>query len=74
MDNKVQIGRRVWHVRKKIMHKTQEEFAELLDTTPESVGNWERGVVFPSIQTIARIAERCGVSADYLLGINHSSK
>lgn len=69
MDNQVKIGGRIWHLRKEVMHKTQEEFAELLDVTPEAVGLWERGIVFPSIHNIARIAERCGVSSDYLLGI-----
>lgn len=72
MDTKEQIGKRIWHMRTKVLNKTQEEFAEMIDITPETVGNIERSVVFPSLHTVARIAERCGVTTDYLLGINSS--
>lgn len=37
MDSKVEIGKRVWHIRKKIIHKTQEDFAELVNTIPETI-------------------------------------
>lgn len=69
MDSKEKIGKKVWHIRRGLL-KTQEEFSELIDTTPETVSNVERGVVLPSLQTVANIAEQCGVSTDYLIGVN----
>lgn len=73
MHGKVEIGDKLWHLRNDVLHLTQEELAEKLGITPESVGNIERAVCFPSIHTLARIAEVCGVTTDYLLGINVSS-
>ena len=70
MHGKADIGDQVWHLRKNVLHLTQEEFAEEIGITPESVGNIERAVCFPSLHTLARIAEVCGVTTDYLLGIN----
>ena len=69
MSDTKEIGKRVWSLRKEVMHMTQEEFAELIDTTPETVSNIERCVVVPSLITIIKIAECCKVSADYLLDI-----
>lgn len=71
MDEKIDIGKRVWHLRNEVLHQTQEEFAELIDVTPETISNLERSVVFPSVQTIIKLAEKCGVTTDYLLGIKH---
>lgn len=69
MDEKIEIGKRVWHLRTEVLQMTQEAFAELVDITPETVGNIERAVCFPSLPTIVRIAEACKVTTDYLLGI-----
>ena len=69
MNSKIDIGKKVWSIRKEILKKTQEEFAEIIDTTPETIGNLERSVVYPSLRTIARIAECCGHSVDDILGI-----
>lgn len=69
MDEKIEIGKRIWHMRTEVLHQTQEEFAEFIDVTPETVGNIERAVCYPSLKTIVRIAEACGVTTDYLLGV-----
>lgn len=63
------IGDIVRQLRKESTHKTQEQFAELIDTSPETVSNIERGLVVPNTKTLINIAERCNVSLDYILGI-----
>ena len=62
------IGEIVRTLRKESSHKTQEQFAELIDTTPETVSNIERGIVMPNTKTLINIAEACNVSIDYILG------
>lgn len=47
---------------------TQAELAEKLHFTYQAVSNWERGVTEPDIDTILRLCEYFGVSADELLG------
>ncbi len=69
MDTREGIGKKVRHIRKE-MQKSQEEFAELIDVTPETVSNLERGLVFPCLRTAVYIAERCEVSLDDLLDID----
>jgi transcriptional regulator with XRE-family HTH domain len=46
---------------------TQEQLAEKLDVSVESVSHIERGTRLPSIQVFIKIIEVLGVSADYLL-------
>lgn len=68
MNDLKTIGRIVREIRKSGMYKTQESFAELIDTTPETVSNIERGLVFLNTNTLASISEKCDISADYILG------
>ena len=46
---------------------TQEQFAELIEKTPQYVSDLERGVYGVSLETLKTICERLSVSADDLL-------
>lgn len=48
---------------------TQAEFADFLGLSRPTVGLYESGQRIPDAQVLKRIAEKCGVSADYLLGL-----
>lgn len=52
---------------------SQKELARLLNTTNSSVCDWERGRSEPNLETVALIARRFEVSADYLLGLEDES-
>ena len=47
---------------------TQEQLAEKLCVTPQSVSKWENDVTAPDIQLLPQIADYFGVSTDDLLG------
>lgn len=46
---------------------TQEQLAEELDVTRQSVSKWESGASFPEMETLLKICERYQVSMDELL-------
>ena len=46
----------------------QADLAAILKTTPQAVGNYETGVRGLDVETICRLCEIFGVTADYLLG------
>ena len=47
---------------------TQEQFAELLGVSRQSVSKWESGVTYPETEKLVRIAKLFSCSVDYLLG------
>ncbi len=47
---------------------TQQELAERLFVSRQTVSSWETGRNLPNLETLARLAELLGVSTDYLLG------
>ena len=53
--------------KRKDMGITQQEFADMLSVTRQTVSRWEAGTVFPDIDKIADIAKILEVSCDYLL-------
>ena len=54
-------------------HKmSQAQFAVFLGIPSGSVGGYENGTKFPNGKTLFTIATKCGVSADYLLGISNA--
>ena len=49
---------------------SQAQFAVFLGIPSGSVGGYENGTKFPNGKTLFAIASKCGVSADYLLGLH----
>ena len=47
---------------------TQEQFAEIMGVSLQSISRWETGVSEPNIQIIAEIADYFETSIDYLVG------
>ena len=64
------IGKTVKHIRKSSPFNTQEKFAELINTSPETISNIERGTVHLKTTTLLSIAQHCNVSTDYILGLS----
>ena len=48
---------------------TQEQLAELLGVTFQSVSRWETGATYPDIELLPVMAELFGVSMERLLGV-----
>lgn len=58
---------RIAAIRKK-SKLSQEKFGELAGVSQRTVAFWEAGERMPSHATISTLADRLGVSVDYLLG------
>ncbi|MBR1494305.1 MAG: helix-turn-helix transcriptional regulator [Acidaminococcaceae bacterium] len=52
--------------------KTQDEIAEILDVTQQTVQIWEKGEHTPKIATLVKVARHFNVTVDWLLGIDSS--
>ena len=63
------ISKNIKRIRKDQMNKTQEEFAELIKSSKDTVSNIERGKVIPNTHTLANIAKYCNCSIDSILGL-----
>ncbi|MGN0797476.1 MAG: helix-turn-helix domain-containing protein [Christensenellales bacterium] len=46
---------------------SQEEFAETLGVTRQSVSSWENGTTTPDVKIVAAMCEQFGVTSDYLI-------
>lgn len=53
---------------------TQEQLADRLGVSYQSVSRWENGVTYPDIEFLPAIAKHFSVSLDYLLGENDTEK
>lgn len=62
----VQVGEQIKKAREK-NGLTQEQFAEMIDKTPQFVSDLERGVCGISLETLSVICRRLNVSSDSLL-------
>lgn len=51
---------------------TQIEFAKFVGVSSSSIGLYETGERIPDAEILCRIAKKCNVSADYLLGLQKS--
>ena len=57
--------------RLRIMHDlTQEDIAEFLNITPQSVSKWERGESYPDITFLPALANILETSIDALIGMD----
>lgn len=48
----------------------QEELAKIVDVGRTSVGKWENGNNYPTVEVLDKLATYFGVTTDYLLGRN----
>lgn len=48
---------------------TQEELAKLLGVKPPAVSKWERGLAYPRMDNVARMAQIFGTTMDVVMGI-----
>lgn len=60
------IGEKLTKLRKE-QNLTQEQFAELLNVSRQSVSKWELGTSYPETEKLIRISKLFGCSMDYLL-------
>ena len=67
------IGEKIRQLR--LQHKkTQEQLADRLGVSYQSVSRWENGVTYPDIEFLPAIAKCFSVSLDYLLGQDDMEK
>lgn len=60
------IGKNIRDIRK-AAKKSQEAFAEEIDSTARTISNIENGSVVPMLQTIANISEKFNCSVDSII-------
>ncbi|MCI9639060.1 MAG: helix-turn-helix transcriptional regulator [Emergencia sp.] len=65
----MEIGNKIAKVRKE-MNLTQEQLAERMQVTRQTVSRWESQTVYPEMEKIVMLSEILGVSCDYLLHDN----
>lgn len=68
---KLNIGGTIKKLRKE-QEITQEEFAELIGVSSQSVSRWENNLCYPDIELIPVIADFFGVSTDMLMGMEET--
>lgn len=68
---KLKVGEMIKRLRKE-REITQEEFAEVLGVSCQSVSRWEKGTCYPDMELIPTIAGFFGISADKLLGVDET--
>ncbi len=67
------IGEKIRSLR--LQHKlTQEQLADRLGVSYQSVSRWENGITYPDIEFLPAIAKHFSVSLDYLLGQDDAEK
>lgn len=67
------IGEKIVEARRE-NNLTQEQLAELLGVTRQSISRWEQNQAFPEMEKIIRLSDILGVSCDYLLKENVTKK
>ena len=60
------LGDKIFKIRKD-NKMSQEQFAEILNVTRQTVSNWENGNNYPDIETLIKISDKFNVSLDILL-------
>ena len=67
------IGEKIVEARK-ANNLTQEQLAELMGVTRQSISRWEQNVAYPEVEKILRLSDILNVSCDYLLNENETRK
>ncbi len=70
---KLNIGQTIKYLRKE-REITQEEFAEILGVSCQSVSRWENDNCYPDIELIPTIAGFFGISTDRLMGVDETKE
>ncbi|MBR5460084.1 MAG: helix-turn-helix transcriptional regulator [Clostridia bacterium] len=70
---KLNIGDTIKRYRKE-REITQEEFAEILGVSCQSVSRWENNSCYPDIELIPTIAAFFGISTDKLMGVDEAAE
>ena len=70
---KLNIGETIKRLRKE-REITQEEFAEVLGVSCQSVSRWENDNCYPDIELIPTIAGFFGISTDRLMGVDETAE
>lgn len=70
---KLHIGEMMKRLRKE-RDITQEEFADILGVSCQSISRWENGACYPDIELIPDIAAFFGISVDKLMAIDESAE
>ncbi len=70
---KLNIGETIKKLRKE-REITQEEFAEVLGVSCQSVSRWENDNCYPDIELIPVIADFFGISTDRLMGVDETKE
>ena len=66
-------GERLYELRKN-KNISQEELAELLDVSRQSISKWENDKAYPEMTRLLFMSEYFDVSLDYLLGRTEENK
>ena len=70
---KLIIGENIRDYRKK-NNLTQEQFAERLGVTYQSVSRWENGTTYPDLELLPAISDLLSITVDELLGMPEAKK
>lgn len=70
---KLNIGKTIKRLRKE-REITQEEFAEVMGVSCQSISRWENDSCYPDIEMIPTIAAFFGISVDHLMGIDDQAE
>ena len=62
----MQVGKQIQHYRKE-KNLSQDELAEIIFVSRQSISNWERGATYPDIQNLLLLSKVFGVSLDKLV-------
>lgn len=63
---KMKIGEKISKTRRDV-NLTQDQLAEALDVTRQTISKWESDLAYPEVPKIAKLAEVLNISCDYLL-------
>ena len=66
MDTKF-IGENIYYVRKMVLSQSQEEFAELIGLSKDTVSNYERGRFLPTIENLITISNKTNMPISFFL-------
>ena len=67
------IGEKIAEARK-MNNLTQEQLAELMGVTRQSISRWEQNQAYPEVEKILHLSDILNVSCDYLLKENETRK